>query len=479
MVGRIDRKMIYAMIICSIILLLCIASSKLLYRFGIPTLAIFIILGMLFGSDGIVGIYFSDYELSRQICSFGLVFIMFYGGFGTNWKAGKPVFIPALLMSTLGVIITASLTGMFCYFVLKTSLLEGLLIGSVVASTDAASVFAILRSRKLNLKDGLGSLLEIESGSNDPISYMLTVIIVSLMLGNGEASVLSMLFSQIVFGLLIGFILAKITVITLQKINLEIDGLYPILVTAIVILGYALSETVGGNGYICVYLIGIIVGNSNILNKRSLFHFFDGISWIMQIMLFFTLGLLSFPSEIPKIIAPAVIVSIFMIFVARPIATFSILSWFKFPIMHQLFVSWVGLRGAASVVFAIYAVSFNINLNQDIFHIVFFVALFSVLVQGTLIPTFARKLDLVDDNESIFKTFTDYEEESLTHLMEVEITKSSPWVNKTLSEANIPQSILVVMIKRNKKAIVPKGSTKIKLGDVLVLNGIDFDKIPV
>jgi len=318
--------MINVMIICSIILLLCIASSKLLYRFGIPTLAIFIILGMLFGSDGIVGIYFSDYELSRQICSFGLVFIMFYGGFGTNWKAGKPVFIPSVLMSTLGVIITASLTGLFCFFVLKTSLLEGLLIGSVVASTDAASVFAILRSRKLNLKDGLGSLLEIESGSNDPISYMLTVIIVSLFMGNGESTVLTMLFSQIVFGLLIGFVLAKITVVVLQKINLEIDGLYPILVTAIVILGYALSETVGGNGYICVYLIGIIVGNSSIMHKRSLFHFFDGISWIMQIMLFFTLGLLSFPSEIPKIIVPAVVVSLFMIFVARPIATFSILS---------------------------------------------------------------------------------------------------------------------------------------------------------
>lgn len=470
--------MINVMIICSIILLLCITSSKLLYRFGIPTLAIFIVLGMLFGSDGIVGIHFGDYELSRQICSFGLIFIMFFGGFGTNWKAGKPVIAPSLIMSTLGVVITAALTGAFCYFFLKTSLLEGLLIGSVVASTDAASVFAILRSRKLNLKDGLGSLLEIESGSNDPISYMLTVIIVSMMMGNGENSVLFMLFSQIVFGLGIGFILAKITIYTLQKINLEIDGLYPILVTAIVVLGYALSELVGGNGYICVYLIGIMVGNSCIPNKKSLFHFFDGISWIMQIMLFFTLGLLSFPSEIPGIIVPAIIVSLFMIFIARPIATFSVLSWFKFPIKHQLFVSWVGLRGAASIVFAIYAMSFNINLNNDIFHIVFFVALFSVLVQGTLIPTFARKLDLVDDSESILKTFNDYQEESLTQLLEVEVTKSSPWVNKTLADANIPKSVLVVMIKRNKSAIVPKGHTKIKLGDVLVLNGIDFDKIP-
>lgn len=470
--------MINVMIICSIILLLCITSSKLLYRFGIPTLAIFIVLGMLFGSDGIVGIHFGDYELSRQICSFGLIFIMFFGGFGTNWKAGKPVIAPSLIMSTLGVVITAALTGAFCYFFLKTSLLEGLLIGSVVASTDAASVFAILRSRKLNLKDGLGSLLEIESGSNDPISYMLTVIIVSMMMGNSENSVLFMLFSQIVFGLGIGFILAKITIYTLQKINLEIDGLYPILVTAIVVLGYALSELVGGNGYICVYLIGIMVGNSCIPNKKSLFHFFDGVSWIMQIMLFFTLGLLSFPSEIPGIIVPAIIVSLFMIFIARPIATFSVLSWFKFPIKHQLFVSWVGLRGAASIVFAIYAMSFNINLNNDIFHIVFFVALFSVLVQGTLIPTFARKLDLVDDSESILKTFNDYQEESLTQLLEVEVTKSSPWVNKTLADANIPKSVLVVMIKRNKSAIVPKGHTKIKLGDVLVLNGIDFDKIP-
>jgi len=438
-------------------------------------LLIFIILGMLFGSDGVVGIYFDNYELTRELCSFGLVFIMFYGGFGTNWKEAKPVARESILMSTFGVIITSGLTGLFCYFVLKTSLLEGLLIGSIVGSTDAASVFSILRSQKLNLKGEIASILEVESGSNDPIAYMLTLIVLTLMNNGGISSIVPTVIGQIIFGILIGVILSKLTVYIMRNANFEVDGFYTIFITAIAILSYALSEWVGGNGYLSVYIAGIIIGNSKIPHKRSLVHFFDGVSWIMQIMLFFVLGLLAFPSELPSVIGSSILISIFMIIIARPIATFSVLSWFKIPFKQQLFVSWVGLRGAASIVFAIYAITSGIPLENDIFHIIFFIALLSVAIQGTLIPKVARKLDLVDDTKTVLKTFTDYQEDRSTTLIEYNVDSNSSWKEKTIMEADIPEEILIVMIKRDSEIIVPKGSTLINQGDILVLSGNNIE----
>lgn len=472
--------MVQIMIIGSVILLLCVASSKLLYRFGVSTLLIALVLGMLFGSDGIVGIQFDDYALAQQLCSFGLVFIMFYGGFGTSWKAAKPVAKPAILMSTLGVVITAILTGLFCTLVLQCSVWQGLLMGSVVASTDAASVFAVLRSRKLNLKGGLASLLELESGSNDPISYMLTIVFIAVLTGNyGAGEIGIMLVKQIVFGLALGVLFAKAGVFVLRKINLEIDGLYPIFAVAIVVLGYSLCEYLGGNGYLCVYLIGIIMGNSKILHKRALVHFFDGLSWIMQIILFFTLGLLSFPSHLPAITLPGILISLFMIFIARPAATFSILSWFKIPVKQQLLVSWVGLRGSASIVFAIYVMASGVDIGTDLFHMVFFVALFSIAVQGTMIPWAAKKLDVVEPDVSVLKTFSDYQEEGAAKLIEVEIPHDSPWANRSLMDADVPQELLAVMIKRDGKALVPKGNTVILPGDIVVLAGDKNVLLPV
>jgi len=430
---------------------------------------------MLFGSDGVVGIYFDNYELTRELCSFGLVFIMFYGGFGTNWKEAKPVARESILMSTFGVIITSGLTGLFCYFVLKTSLLEGLLIGSIVGSTDAASVFSILRSQKLNLKGEIASILEVESGSNDPVAYMLTLIVLTLMNNGGISSIVPIVIGQIIFGILIGVILSKLTVYIMRNANFEVDGFYTIFITAIAILSYALSEWVGGNGYLSVYIAGIVIGNSKIPHKRSLVHFFDGVSWIMQIMLFFVLGLLAFPSELPSVIGSSILISIFMIIIARPIATFGVLSWFKIPFKQQLFVSWVGLRGAASIVFAIYAITSGIPLENDIFHIIFFIALLSVAIQGTLIPKVARKLDLVDDTKTVLKTFTDYQEDRSTTLIEYNVDSNNTWKEKTIMEANIPEEILIVMIKRDSEIIVPKGSTLIKQGDILVLSGNNIE----
>ena len=469
--------MVYGIILCAAVLLLSVVSSKLLYRFGVPSLLIFLGLGMLFGSDGIFGIQFDNFEIAKTICSVGLIFIMFYGGFGTNWKMAKPVATKAVTMSTLGVVITALVTGLFCRWILHTTYAEGFLIGSVLASTDAASVFNVLRSRKLSLKGGLASLLEIESGSNDPIAYMLTIFFISMINQGGGSSVLLVLAKQILFGLAIGFAVAFVSVAILKRINFEIDGLYPIFVTAIALLGYGLCEWTGGNGYLSVYIVGLVIGNSKILHKRSLVHFFDGISWLMQIMLFFTLGLLSFPSQISGILLPGILIALVITFIARPVATFSILSWFRVPFKSQLFVSWVGLRGAASIVFAIYAVTSGGLLHNDIFHIVFLVSLLSVSFQGSLIPLFAKKLNLVEKETNVLKTFNDYQDDLLTQLREIKVTPDSPWAGKTLLEADIPEEILIVMIKRAGSVVLPKGSTKILPGDSMVLTGRNLKEL--
>lgn len=470
------------MIISGLVLIICITSTKVLYKFGVPMLLIFIVLGMLFGSDGLVGIYFDNYEITSKLCSLGLVFIMFYGGFGTNWNAAKEVAVPSILMSSLGVIMTATLTGLFCNLVIKTTLLEGFLIGSIIGSTDAASVFAILRSQKLNLKGSIASLLELESGSNDPIAYMMTFIVLTMMKISGRLSlgiVTYIITKQIIWGLIVGYLIGEITIYILNHSNFEIDGFYTIFVTAIAILSYAVCEIIGGNGYLSVYITGILIGNSNIPRKRSMFHFFDGVSWIMQIGLFFMLGLLSFPSKLTHVTGTAILISIFMILIARPFSTFMILAPFKFTIKEKLFISWVGIRGAASVVFAIFAVTYGVAIKNDIFHIIFFMALFSVSIQGTLLPKFARSLDLIDNDidHSVLKTFTDYTGEINTDLLELMITEESEFIDIMIMDAGIPDDVLIVMIKRGDKILVPKGYTVIKKGDILVLSGNNIKEL--
>lgn len=476
--------MVNLMILGGLVLLTCIITSKIFYKWGVPVLLVFMGIGMVFGSDGIGGIYFDNYDATYFLASIALVFIMFYGGFCTQWSRAKPISIPAVLLSTIGVAITAVLTGLFCYLVLKTSILEGLLIGSVVASTDAASVLSILRSRKLKLKDNMDTLVEFESGSNDPTAYMLTNIIIVLMgtsggmdAGSIGLSVIGMVLKQVGFGIAVGLLLSSVSVFILRRIKFEIDGLYPIFVTAAAILAYALSETLGGNGYLSVFFAGIVIGNSKIPHKKSLTHFFDGLSWIMQIILFFMLGLLAFPSQIPNIAFEGIMISLFLIFIGRPIAVFSIMCWFKTPIKQQLFISWVGLRGAASLVFAIFAITKNVAIQSDIFHIIFFIALFSVMIQGGLIPLVAKKLDLIEEEVIEDDQVSELKKKFKNGMVEMLVEEGNQWINKALMDCEIPNEILVVMIKRQGKIIVPKGFTVIKEKDILVLIGEECERI--
>ena len=459
-------------LLSSFIIILCIIVSKISMKVGVPSLLLFLIIGMLFGSEGILKIQFDDYKVAENICTITLIFIMFYGGFGTNWIVAKPVASKAFLLSFLGTFITSMVTGALCYFVLKFELFESFLIGSVIGSTDAASVFSILRSKSLNLKDGLASLLELESGSNDPMSYMLTVIFLGLVgktLGNA-LSIIYMIFSQIFFALIISVIVSFLAYNFLKKFKFPVNGLDTIFVLAIALLAYSLSSIIGGNGYLSVYIVGIVLGNTNIKNKVNLVHFFDGVTGLMQMVLFFMLGLLSYPSKVYTIAPTSIFVALFITFISRPIAVFSILAPFRISLKKQLLVMWAGLRGAASIAFAIFVIVNNNNLSYDIFHIVFFLAILSVLFQGTLLPIIAKKLDLVDSDENVLKTFNDYFDDSDMELIQIKIPESHHWIGRPIMDIELPENSIVVTIERNDTTIIPNGRTIIEKGDIVILN---------
>lgn len=462
--------MTISIILTATIIFLCILADRFSDRFGMPALILFLFIGILFGSDGILKIPFDNYTLAEQFCSIALLFIMFYGGFNTKWSIARPVAVRALLLSTLGVIITAGITALLCHFCLHFPVPESFLIGAVLSSTDAASVFSILRKKKLNLKDGTASLLEMESGSNDPVSYMLTVIGVGLLSSQSQSNLGYAIFAQLTYGCILGVFFAMLAIWLLTKTPFIAEGLDTIFMIAIVLLCYGLSSLVGGNAYLSVYLCGILIGNSPIKNKSVLIPFFDGITGLAQIFLFFILGLLAFPHRLPAIVLPAIAIVFFLTVLARPIAVFIILKPLGSSLRQCLLVSWAGLRGAASIVFATMVIAGGTQLQSDLFHIVFLVALFSVTIQGTLLPAVAKRLQMVDETSDVRKTFNDYQEESAITLMRMFIPEGHNWQNRQIKDVHMPTGSLAIMIKRHKENIIPRGDTTILAGDNVILS---------
>lgn len=438
----------------------------------------FIVLGMLFGSDGIVNIPFDDYIFAEQICSVALVFIMFYGGFGTNWSSARSVATKAIVLSSFGTVITAGLVGLFCYLILKIALLESFLIGAVISSTDAASVFSILRFKRLNLRYNTASLLEVESGSNDPFSYMLTLIVLALMNGNNSIEKFSqILMAQIFYGLIFGFGIAALALLFLKNFCISSSGYTAIFIVAIALISYAAPTALGGNGYLSVYITGVVLGNRKIENKPELVHFFDGVTGLMQMLLFFMLGLLAFPSQLPDIAMRAFAIALFLTFVARPIAVFTLLSPFKSNLKQKILVSWAGMRGAASIAFSIMVVIDPAIVDNDVFHIVFFIVLFSILLQGTLIPILSKKLDMTDDECNVMKTFNDYMDEIPIQFVRFKLNKNHQWTEKKIREVILPPNSLIVLLIREQASIIPDGETVFHAGDQIIMSGQSIKNI--
>ncbi len=470
--------MINLLLLGSLVIIACILCNRISNRFGVPMLLAFILLGMVFGSEGVFRIPFDDFHFAESICTVALIFIMFYGGFGTRWKAARPTAVKALLMSSFGTIMTALLTGLFCHLVLGFGLLEGLLTGAVLGSTDAASVFSVLRSQKLSLKHHTDSLLELESGSNDPFAYMLTLILLSAIQSSSQGGltaasltrqILLTTCSQLCLGLLCGFGLAWCVKWFLEHFTFETSGFDTAFILAAAVLSYALPTAIGGNGYLSAYLMGILLGNSRMSNKKTLVNFFDGLTSLMQMLIFFILGLLSFPSRIAAVWLPSLAIALFLTFVARPLATALLLTPFHAPKNQQLLICWSGLRGAASIVFAIMVILGDAPLERDLFHIVFCIVLLSITFQGTLLPWFARRVDMLDQSGNILTTFNDYTEETDIRFIDIPVRKDHPWIGLTVRELRLPPETLLVFLRRGKERLVPNGNTTIQEQDTLVL----------
>ena len=457
------------LLLITLIIFSCIFFNKISFRFGIPTLFVFILLGMAFGSDGFARISFDNFALSETVCSVALIFIMFYGGFGTNWKMARPVARQSILLSTAGVFLTALFLGLFLFLLLRRELWLCFLTGSALASTDAASVFSVLRSRKLDLKENTASILELESGSNDPIAYMLTLVCLSFLTGEADVgSILRLLTAQLVFGIAIGVLCGLLSYRILKSVSFEVDGFDVIFIAGIALFSYALSAALGGNGYLSTYLTGIILGNVKMSDKKNIVHFFDGLTGLMQIAVFFLLGLLATPSLLPGVLMSAVSVFLFLTLIARPLAVKLLLLPFRASKGQGRLISFAGLRGASSIVFAIMAVQ-TLKSDTRFFHIIFFVVLLSLLVQGSLLPFAAQRFDMIDLSNDVMKTFTDYSEELPVQFIQLTLAEDNEWVGKHISELSLPLQFLFLLIVREDKKLVPKGTTLLEAGDSLIL----------
>lgn len=460
-------------LLAAILLFLSILASKTSGRLGVPSLIIFLFIGMLAGVDGIGKIPFNDFDAIQKLGTLALIFILFSGGMDTKMESVAPVIWKGVVLATVGVVITAVVTGIFVWKFTDFTLLECLLLGSIISSTDAAAVFSILRSKNIGLRGRLRPLLELESGSNDPMAYFLTISIIQVMNNElvGVWNIVLQFGIQMSLGLAYGFIFGKVGVWVINRIKLDYDGLYPVLIMALVLFTYSVSAFGYGNGFLAVYVMAVVIGNSSFIHKKSLTKFYDGQAWLMQIIMFIALGLLVNPHDIIPVMGVGMIVSMFVIFVARPIGVFASLSFFGMKFREMLFVSWVGLRGAVPIIFATFAVTAGIQKSDVIFNIVFFIVLTSVALQGTTLMVIARwlHLDKHVNAASRYPLELEMTEGFKNELVEVSIPKDSLHGEKRIVELGFPRNALIVMIERNKQYITPNGNTIIMPGDNLLI----------
>lgn len=472
------------LLIGSILLFISLIAGKTSYRFGVPTLLFFLAVGMLAGSEGLGGIQFDDPKIAQFIGIVALNFILFSGGLDTSWKAVKPIAAQGFVLSTIGVMLTAGTLGLFVYWLTDFTIYESLLLGSIVSSTDAAAVFSILRSKSIALKENLRPLLEFESGSNDPTAYVLVIIFLSLVVNQDQsvASMIPVFFKQMILGGILGLGFGKLGKIVINRIKLDFEGLYPVLAITLMFFVFSATDFVGGNGFLAVYVSAIYLGNQELIHKNTILKMFDGLAWLMQIILFLTLGLLVFPSEIIPIMGVGLLISMFLILVARPVSVFLSLIPFKMRMRRRFYISWVGLRGAVPIVFATYPLLAGIEKADMIFSIVFFISLTSVLIQGTSLSVVAKWLKVAIPAEE--KNITEKDKLLLnlpkSFKNEVVISQNSAIAGKKIVDLEFPNSTTIALIERNSNFINPDGFTKLEANDKLTIlsdSSDDFSKI--
>ncbi|HWP83332.1 MAG TPA: potassium/proton antiporter [Bacteroidota bacterium] len=460
------------LLIGAVLILLSILLAKVSDNLGVPTLLLFLAVGMLAGSEGPGGIYFDDAGLAQSIGIIALIFILFAGGVDTHWESVRPVLWHSVGLATVGVFLTAVSIGLFCVAVLDFSPVSGLLLGAIISSTDAAAVFNVLRSKSVSLKGNLRPLLELESGSNDPMAVFLTVGMIELSLAP-EMSMLKLValfVTQMSLGGLLGVLGGKSMVWMLNRLRSPYEGIYPVAGLAFAVAIYGSAAVIGGSGFLAVYVAGVIVGNSDIVQKRWLLRFFDGLAWMSQIAMFLTLGLLVFPSQLLAVIGPGLLVSGFLMFVARPLSVLVVFARANFEWREKAFISWVGLRGAVPIILATFPLLANVPNANMIFNLVFFIVLTSVLLQGWSIPLVAKTLrvDAPLEKKRRYPLEFDRMEGIDAELVELIVPFRSGMAGKSIVDLHMPQGSIIVLIGRDDKFIIPQGDTVLQEGDTLL-----------
>lgn len=461
----------------ALLLFVAVLAGKVAYRFGAPALLLFLGVGMLFGWDFIS---YRSADMTQFLGMIALCVILFTGGMDTSFEEIRPVIGPGIVLATAGVIVTAFILAGFVWLIAPWIGVEmpfalALLLASTMSSTDSASVFSILRSKKTGLKQHLRPLLELESGSNDPMAYMLTVLLIGTLSSGsshtGFGASLLFFLVQMVVGALSGYLIGRLAVWTINRIGLVNHSLYSVLLLAFIFFSFAFTDLIRGNGYLAVYLSGLVVGNHKIAQKRTLTVFFDGFTWLMQIIMFLTLGLFVNSNELlqPEVLLLGGAVGVFMIFVARPVTVFACLAPFRrFTTRARLYISWVGLRGAVPILFAIYPLMDHIEHAELLFNVVFLSTIISLVVQGTTVSGMANLLGLAyEEKESAFNV--NMHEDMKSALTEVEVNETMLEGGHTLKDITLPENTLVMMVCRNGEYFVPQGKTELQVGDKLLV----------
>ena len=459
------------LLVGSILLMISIIAGKTTYKFGVPTLLLFLLIGMLAGSEGLGGIYFDNPTLAQFIGIFSLNFILFSGGLDTHINTIKPVIKEGVALSTVGVLFTALSLGTFVYYITDFTLFESFLLGSIVSSTDAAAVFSILRSKSLALRKNIRPTLELESGSNDPMAYVLTIAFLSLVVNpdQGILSIIPLFLQQMLVGGLLGIVFGFLSKRIINGIDLGFEGLYPVLVIALMFITFSTTDVLGGNGFLAIYICAVYLGNQNIIHKRTILKMFDGMAWLVQIVLFLTLGLLVFPSKIVPIIGIGLLISLFLIVVARPIGVLISLAPFRMPMRRRAYISWVGLRGAVPIVFATYPLITGIDKADMIFNIVFFISVTSIMIQGTTLSIVAKwlKVALPESKKQISAVEKFVIEIPKALMREIKLKPGNQGVNHRIIDLNFPRAASIVMINRDDQYLRPNGTTILQGDDLL------------
>lgn len=458
-------------LLAAVLILLGIASSKLSARLGLPVLVLFLLIGMLAGDGGIGGVSFNSPSAAHALGTLALAIILFDGGLQTQTASIKRVWRPAGLLATAGVLITAVLTGLAAGYVLDLSLMEGMLLGAIVGSTDAAAVFSLLRNAGIHIRERLKSTLEIESASNDPMAIFLTVGLLEILVNDLEpgTGLLYMFLMQMGVGAAVGLGVGWLAVQIINRIHLAASGLYPVMVAACGLLAFGLAANFNGSGFLAIFLAGVVIGNSRFVFQRSTFLFHDGLAWLSQITMFVVLGLLINPASLLNVWLEGLIIAAVLVLIARPLAVVPILAPFGFRKREIALVSWVGLRGSVPIILAIFPFIFGLPGAELIFNVVFFVVLISATIQGSTLALVARRLGLTEKPPAApaatleITALGDVDAD----IVEYTLGATCRAVGRRLSQTALPEGTVVAMITRGNEVIPPRGSTLLSAGDHL------------